>query len=94
MEIAILGLAILGCLGGFVQMQKLSHSFHKPYDLDNLLSSVTVVGAYIYAIFSMIAAGMDIQNQKHMFVFIQNGLLLIQVCHRFTWCQKLSIQEL
>ncbi|XP_059078966.1 proton channel OtopLc-like [Tigriopus californicus] len=79
MEIAILGLAILGCLGGFVQMQKLSHSFHKPYDLDNLLSSVTVVGAYVYAIFSMIAAGMDIQNQKHMVVFIQNGLLLIQV---------------
>eukprot|EP00095_Tigriopus_kingsejongensis_P005021 maker-scaffold139_size317827-snap-gene-2.23 protein:Tk05021 transcript:maker-scaffold139_size317827-snap-gene-2.23-mRNA-1 annotation:"hypothetical protein DAPPUDRAFT_301543" len=78
-EIGILGLAILGCLGGFVQMQKLSYSSQKPYDLDNLLSSVTVVGAYIYAIFSMIAAGMDITDQKNMMVFIQNGLLLIQV---------------
>jgi hypothetical protein len=37
-EIAILGLATFGCIGGFVQFQKLSHSFRKPYDLDNLLS--------------------------------------------------------
>ena len=80
-EIAILSLAIVGCLGGFVQIQKLSHSFRKPYDLDNLLSSVTIIGAYIYAIFSMISAGINVDTlkTKNIVVLIQNILLLIQV---------------
>merc|ERR1711981_1170599 len=29
-ELAILTLAIVGCVGGFIQVQKLSHSFQKP----------------------------------------------------------------
>ena len=80
-EIAILGLATFGCIGGFVQFQKLSHSFRKPYDLDNLLSSITIVGAYIYAIFSMIAAGVHLESAspKSIAVFVQNTLLLVQV---------------
>ena len=80
-EIAILSLAIFGCISGFVQIQKLSHSFRKPYDLDNLLSSVTIVGAYIYAIFSIISAGVnvDMLETKNIVVLIQNILLLIQV---------------
>ena len=80
-EIAVLTLAIFGCVGGFVQVQKLSHSFHQPYDLDELLSSVTIVGAYIYSIFSMIAAGVTLAtlDTKTLLVFIQNALLLVQV---------------
>jgi len=80
-EIAILSLAIFGCISGFVQIQKLSHSFRKPYDLDNLLSSVTIVGAYIYAIFSIISAGVNVNTleTKNIVVLIQNILLLIQV---------------
>ena len=81
-EIAILTLAIFGCVGGFVQVQKLSHSFRQPYDLDELLASVTIVGAYIYAIFSMIAASVSILaalDTKTLLVFIQNALLLVQV---------------
>ncbi len=48
---------------------------------DNLLSSVTIIGAYIYAIFSMIAAGVHLgsANPKSIAVFVQNTLLLIQV---------------
>jgi hypothetical protein len=78
-EVTILALSVMGCIGGFVQIQKLSHSFRKPYDLDKLLSSVTVVGAYIYSIFSMIAAAADLPNQKSVSVFILHGLLLAQV---------------
>ena len=81
-EIAILSLAIFGCIGGFVQVQKLSHSLQQqPYDLDQLLSSVTIVGAYIYAIFSMIAAGVSLDSleTKTILVFIQNVLLMMQV---------------
>lgn len=78
-EVAILTLSVVGCLGGFVQIQKLSHSFRKPYDLDYLLASVTVMGAYIYAIFSMIAAGVEIWETKNMVVFGQQVLLLLQV---------------
>ena len=80
-EIAILSLAITGCVSGFVQIQKLSHSFRKPYDLDNLLSSVTIVGAYIYAIFSIISAAINIDQleTKNIVVLIQNVLLLVQV---------------
>lgn len=37
-QIAILTVATFCCVTGFVQFQKLSHSFRKPYDLDNLLS--------------------------------------------------------
>ena len=80
-EIAILSLAIFGCIGGFVQVQKLSHSFRQPYALDKLLASVTIVGAYIYAIFSMIASGINLGDlqTKNIVIFIQNALLLIQV---------------
>ena len=78
-EVAILAISVAGCIGGFVQIQKLSHSSRKPYDLDQLLSSVTVVGAYLYAVFSMIAASVDLSETKHIVVFIQNILLLAQV---------------
>ena len=71
----------MGCIGGFVQVQKLSHSLRRPYDLDNLLSSVTIVGAYIYAIFGMIAAGVHLYtlDTKTIIVFLQSALLLFQV---------------
>ena len=74
-------LCFSGCIGGFVQVQKLSHSFQKPYDLDQLLANVTIVGAYIYAIFSMIAAGMYLHTMKSkpIIVFVQSLLLFIQV---------------
>ena len=41
-EIIILTLSIISALAAFVQIQKLSHSFNVPYDLDTLLSSITV----------------------------------------------------
>ena len=85
-EMSILALAVLGCLGGFVQVQKLSHGAsdlgnkNEPYDLDQLLSNVTVVGAYLYAVFSMIAAAVSaVGDTKSLFVLLQNALLLIQV---------------
>ena len=80
-EIAILALATVACIAGFVQIQKLSHSFRKPYDLDQLLASVTILGAYIYSIFSMIAAGVNLgpTSTKGIAVFVQNAVLLLQV---------------
>merc|ERR550517_1684865 len=36
-EIIILTLSIISALAAFVQIQKLSHSFNVPYDLDTLL---------------------------------------------------------
>ena len=41
-EMTILALAAIGCIGGFVQVQKLSHSFQKPYDLDQLLGIILI----------------------------------------------------
>ena len=63
------------------QVQKLSHSFTKPYELDKLLSTVTVMGAYFYAIFSMIASGVYLPtlDTKTIMVFSQSALLFIQV---------------
>ena len=80
-ELAILSLASIGCIGGFIQVQKLSHSFQKPYELDKLLSTVTTMGAYFYAIFSLIAAGVYLPDleTKTIMVFAQNALLFIQV---------------
>ncbi|XP_040570686.1 proton channel OtopLc isoform X1 [Lepeophtheirus salmonis] len=79
-ELFVLGLSILGCLGGFVQIQKLSHSFRQPYDLDKILASVTLIGAYIYAIFSIISAGSgDYSHPHNMAVISTNGLIIIQV---------------
>merc|ERR1719367_1132773 len=63
-EMTILALSAIGCIGGFVQVQKLSHSFQRPYDLDELLANVTIMGAYVYAIFSMIASGMYLHTMK------------------------------
>jgi len=66
----------------FFQVQKLSLSPRRqPYDLDELLSSLTLGGAYVYAIFSAIAAGATIakQPEKGGFVLAQHALLLVQV---------------
>lgn len=43
--------------------------------------SLTIIGAYIYAIFSMIASGVFLEtgNAKSIAVFVQNALLVIQV---------------
>lgn len=84
-EIVILTFAIIASIGAFVQIQKLSHSFNKPYKLDNLLSNITVFGSYVYAIFgvlssivSMLDPNGNIEIQSVM-VFVQCSLLLIQV---------------
>ena len=84
-EIVILTFAIMASVGAFVQIQKLSHSFNKPYKLDNLLSSITVFGSYVYAIFGILSSiislfGPDGDLDIHsVLVFVQCALLLIQV---------------
>ena len=62
-----------------LQIQKLSHSFTVPYDLDTLLSTVTITGSYIFAIFSILAAIVTITEVSSMIVFVQSALLLIQI---------------
>ena len=80
-EVIILALASIGCFTGFIQLQKLSHSYRQPYVLDSLLSNVTVIGAYVYGIFSMIAAAAhgDYTDKKNISVLITNSLLILQV---------------
>jgi hypothetical protein len=62
-----------------LQIQKLSHSFTVPYALDNLLSTVTITGSYIFAIFSILAAIVTITEVPSMIVFVQSALLIIQI---------------
>ena len=78
-EILIFTLSIVSSMAAFVQIQKLSHSYNMPYDLDTLLSSVTVTGSYIYGVFGMLAALFSISETKSMVVFVQCGLLIVQV---------------
>jgi len=78
-EIIILVFSILASLAAFVQIQKLSHSFNEPYELDSLLSSITVTGSYIYAIFGLLAAIVSIPETKSIVVFAQCALLMVQV---------------
>ena len=86
-ETTILALCVVGSIGGLIQVQKLSNSpSRRPYSLDKLLSSVTVAGAYIYSIFSSIAAAVDalgseegVAGGKSAGVLAQNGLLFVQV---------------
>ena len=84
-EIVILTFAIVASVGAFVQIQKLSHSYNKPYKLDNLLSSITVFGSYVYAIFGVLSSLVSILNPQgdlniqSVLVFVQCALLLVQV---------------
>ena len=78
-EIIILTLSIISALAAFVQIQKLSHSFNVPYDLDTLLSSITVTGSYIYGVFGMLASLFSISETRSVVVFVQCALLVIQV---------------
>merc|ERR1712223_1915383 len=75
----IIILIIFSALAAFVQIQKLSHSFNVPYDLDTLLSSITVTGSYIYGVFGMLASIFSISETRSMVVFAQCALLVIQV---------------
>ncbi len=80
-EVTLLALSLAACVAAFVQLRKLSNSvFRQPYDLDVLLSGVTSVGAYVYGIFSIIAAVAGGQwNVRSIVVIVQHGLLLLQV---------------
>jgi hypothetical protein len=78
-EIVILSLSILSSLFAFVQVQKLSHSFNVPYDLDTLLSSITITGSYIYGVFGMLAALFSLPETESLVVFVHCGLLVLQV---------------
>lgn len=78
-EIVILVFSCIASFAAFVQVQKLSHSFTTPYELDTLLSGITVTGSYVYAIFGMLAAIVSIPDMKSIVVFAQCALLLVQV---------------
>ena len=84
-QIVIFTLSIIASMAAFVQIQKLSHSFNVPYDLDTLLSSITVTGSYIYGVFGMLAALFSIPETKSLIVFVQCGLLVIQVTMQGTF---------
>ena len=68
----------------FLQIQKLSHSFTTPYELDTLLSGITVTGSYIYAVFGILASITSIPDYESIVVFAQCVLLLIQVSFQGT----------
>ena len=74
----VLSLATVFTVAGFVQLPKLSMSLHKPLNLDVLLANVTTYGVYIYAIFGLIVGGTRLNDTKHLVIFINNGLLLVQ----------------
>ena len=57
----------------------MSHTFSAPYDLDTLLSTVTITGSYIFAIFSALAAVMSLGETKSIIIFTQNILLIVQI---------------
>ncbi|XP_023321227.1 uncharacterized protein LOC111695966 [Eurytemora carolleeae] len=78
-EIVIFGLSIFASFIGFIQIQKLSHTFSAPYDLDTLLSTVTITGSYIFAIFSALAAVMSLGETKSIIIFTQNIMLIVQI---------------
>lgn len=78
-QIVILTLSIISCLIGFWQIPKLAVSSTKPLELDRLLLSCTIVGAYIFAIFGMIVGGLYFHDQMMLTIFCTNGLLFLQV---------------
>ena len=74
----ILCLAVVATCAGFVQLPKLSLSLHKPLHLDVLLANVTTYGIYVYAVFGLIVGGTRLSDTKHLVVFVNNALLLVQ----------------
>ena len=77
-QLTILSLAIVFTIVGFIQLPKLSLSLHKPLHLDVLLANITTYGVFIYAIFGLIVGGTNLSDERHIMVFVSNGLLLIQ----------------
>nr|CAH0107979.1 unnamed protein product [Daphnia galeata] len=77
-QVTVLALATIFNAIGFIQLPKLSLSLHKPLHLDVLLANITTYGVFIYAIFGLIVGGTNLYDQKHVMIFVSNGLLLIQ----------------
>lgn len=77
-QVTVLALATVFNAIGFIQLPKLSLSLHKPLHLDVLLANITTYGVFIYAIFGLIVGGTNLSDQKHVMIFVSNGLLLIQ----------------
>ncbi|CAG0900143.1 unnamed protein product [Darwinula stevensoni] len=79
-EISLLGLCILVSIVGFIQIPKLSLSGKKPLDLDRLLSSTTIVGVYVFAIFGiLVGVSGKIEENPHILLISLQGLQIIQV---------------
>ena len=67
-----------GCDQKFINIKYTPPKLHYS---NSTLANVTIMGAYVYAIFSMIAAGMYLHTlkTKPIIVFVQSLLLFVQV---------------
>ncbi|CAL4134095.1 unnamed protein product [Meganyctiphanes norvegica] len=78
-QMIILSLSIISTIIGFIQIRKLSVSSSKPLNLDRLLLSITIFGAYLFAIFGMIVGAINYSDNQSKATFATHALLLIQV---------------
>lgn len=78
-QMIILSLSIISTIIGFIQIRKLSVSSSKPLNLDRLLLSITIFGAYLFAIFGMIVGAINYTDNQSKATFATHALLLIQV---------------
>ena len=77
-QTVLLALAAVATGCGFVQLPKLSLSLHKPLHLDVLLANVTTYGVCLYAIFGLIVGGVRLDDTRHLVIFANSALLLVQ----------------
>ncbi|XP_043199848.1 proton channel OtopLc-like isoform X2 [Amphibalanus amphitrite] len=88
-QLVVLSLSVVMTLVGFYQVPKLSVTHKKkPLHLDSMLSSVTIVGVYLLGIFGLIVGGIELNEPRHLVLFVLNVTLIVQ-----TTCQGMLVSE-
>ena len=75
----ILSLSVVSSVIGFWQIPKLAVASTKPVELERLMSSFSIVGVYLFAVFGCIVGCLNMQDSKSVMVTVTNLLLIVQV---------------
>ncbi|XP_013787008.2 otopetrin-2-like [Limulus polyphemus] len=75
---SILGTSTIAVLIGLFRIRHLNRQTRRVRKLNGLLQHIGVLAVYGYGLFGMVVGGMELQSIKHMVLFIDGALMVIQ----------------
>lgn len=87
---AILGISALGILFGICRVREMCTDYTRKQELHDVLQSIGVVAVYVHGVCSMVVGSTDITNTRHIAVFVDGALMIVQSLVQSVFFHKIS----